>query len=365
MKLVITPLCLDPTLAGGEGNSVSDQSSHGGVDVETETNKHRRKLQNRKNQRAHRLRVKAQDSGSGSVSGQTSSLFQVRRWRVDEVDDFPFQEALSASKAASDTDTYPRPPRPGVSISYFPPGHASVLRRPSPAPVPSAQQTSLTPPSFIFPLSTDHLLHLVQYNVFRAFVSNKRTLNTLLTGWTDHPPSPTTCPISGPYRDDTMVYPLNPNIPLSLVPTRLQQTFLHSFWINLFPFPCLRDNLIRRDGNFDHWELLEDLIGELMGGIPFEQRQGTPSAIVVSDPKPTSARHLRPSEGCDESEMTAGRKGLIVWGEPYDMRNWEATPGFLEKWSWATDRCDDLVESSNHWRSMRGEEPIRLPEARR
>lgn len=246
----------------------------------------------------------------------------------------------------------------------FTPERAGVLRGP-PSTAPVHAQTSLTPPSLIFPLSTDHLLHLVQYNVFRAFVSNKRTLNTLLTGWTDYPPSPTTCPISGPYRDDTMVYPLNPNIPLSLAPTRLQQTRLHSFWINLFPFPCVRDNLIRRDGSFDHWELLQDLIGELMSATPFEQRQGTPVAITVSDPKTMSARNLPPTEGIDEDEVTAGRKGLIVWGEPYDMRSWEATPGFLAKWSWAVEGCYDLVESSNRWRLMRGEEPIRLSESKR
>ena len=224
---------------------------------------------------------------------------------------------------------------------------------------------TLTPPSLVFPLSTVHLLHLVQYNVFRAFVSNKRTLNTLLTGWTDHPPSSLTCPIGGPYRDDTMVNPLNPNIPVSLVPTHLQQTRSHSLWINLFPFPCLRDNLIMREGSFDHWELLQDLIGELMGATPFEQRQGTPSAIIVSDPKAASGRSFPLIQRGDEDEVTAGRKGLIVWGEPYDMRSWEATPGFFAKWSWAVAGCDDLLESSNRWRLMRGEEPIQLPETKK
>jgi hypothetical protein len=51
---------------------------------------------------------------------------------------------------------------------------------------------------------------------------------------------------------------------------------------------------------------------------------------------------------------------LIVWGEPHDMRNWEATPGFLAKWAWVVAGCHDLVESSNHWRMLRGEEPMCL-----
>lgn len=244
----------------------------------------------------------------------------------------------------------------------FTPERAGVLRGPPPT-APVHDQVFLTPPSFIFPLSTDHLLHLVQYNVFRAFVSNKRTLNILLTGWTDKPASPTTCPIGGPYRDDTTVYPLNPNIPLALVPTRLQQTRLHSLWINFFPFPRMRDNLVMREGSFDHWELLQDLIGELMSATPARERRGMPHAITVSDPK--TMRKIPLTAGRDEDEITAGRRGLIVWGEPHDMRSWEATPSFLANWPWVMEGCHELVESSNHWRLMRGEEPMRLPESKR
>jgi hypothetical protein len=304
------------------------------------------------------LRNREQDSGSV----QTSRSFQVRRWRLDEHDVGPSQDASTASKCATATSTSPRWSQPQISASTSIITPERAVKGPPPTPV--RAQTSLTAPSFVFPLSTDHLLHLIQYNVFRAFVSNKRTLNTLLTGWTDNPPSPTTCPLSGPYRDDTSVYPLNPNIPLSLAPTRLQQTRLHSIWINFFPFPRLRDNLIRREGTFDHWELLQDLIGELMGATPVQRRRGTPFTFTVSDPQ--TMRTLPLTTGRDEDEVTAGRKGMIVWGEPYDMRNWEATPGFLANWSWAVEGCDDLVESSNHWsnhwRLMRGEEPIHLSE---
>ncbi|GJC88642.1 hypothetical protein ColLi_11480 [Colletotrichum liriopes] len=191
----------------GEANRVGDHPNHVNPEADAEANKQRRKLQNRKNQRAHRLRIKEQDPGSV----QTSLPFQVRRWRLDEPDDCAFQDAPSASKGATSTYISPRPPRAQNSISMFTPERAGILQGPLPT---------------------------TAYNVFRAFVSNKRTLNTLLTGWTDAPPSPTTCPISGPYRDDTTVYPLNPNIPFSLVPTYLQQTRLHSLWINLFPFPA-------------------------------------------------------------------------------------------------------------------------------
>ncbi|WAO93488.1 Hypothetical protein NCS54_01103700 [Fusarium falciforme] len=342
---------LHSALGEGEANKVGGHPTH--VDAEAEANKQRRKVQNRKNKRAQRLWMREQDPGPVL----TSRPFQVRRWRLDELDGYPSRDASSA-KDATAKHISAGPPHTHVSTSMSTPERAGVRRGPPPTALVHAQTS---PGPFIFPLSTDHLLHLIQYNVFRAFVSNKRTLNTLLTGWTDAPRPPTTCPISGPYRDDTTIYPLNPNIPLSLFPTRLQQARPHSLWINLIPFPCVRDNLIKREGRFDHWELLQDLIGELMSVTPAPKQRGTPLTITVADPKtmwtlPLAARR-------DEDEVTAGRRGLIVWGEPYDMQNWEATPGFLAKWAWAVEGCDELVKCSNRWRLRRGEEPMRLSES--
>lgn len=58
--------------------------------------------------------------------------------------------------------------------------------------------------------------------------------------------------------------PVEPNIPPSLAPTPLQQNRYHSIWIDFIPFPRIRDNLIRHEGLFDHWDLIYDLVGELM-----------------------------------------------------------------------------------------------------
>ncbi|KAL0930049.1 uncharacterized protein CTRU02_214869 [Colletotrichum truncatum] len=336
-----------PSLAiRGEGGVVSRHLNY--VDSDA-ASKHRRKIQNRKNQRAHRQRVKEQEQ----TSAQAPSPFQVRRWRLDELDDCPSQDAPSESKNATDMynvrqSTHNTSRRISVRPRIF---HGRIST------TPVHEVASINPASFIFPLSTDHLLHLVQYNVFRAFISNKSTLNFLLKGWTNKLPSPDDCPISGPYRDDTMVYPLNPNIPVSLVPTRLQQTRYHSIWINLIPFPCVRDNLIRNEGNFDHLDLLNDLIGELMSATPARNKRISPPAVPASDPN--NMWTLPHTAGLDEDEVTAGRKGLIVWGEPHNIQSWEATPGFLAKWSWAVEGCDDLIESTNRWRLIRGEDPLR------
>ncbi|KEY66068.1 hypothetical protein S7711_08886 [Stachybotrys chartarum IBT 7711] len=368
MEISVTPLHAAP--GGGEADAIPAYPNRIDAEAEAEAkaNKQRRKVQNRKNQRAHResfpkcltskligfegLRNRVQDLGSI----QTSRPFQVRRWRLDEPDDSPTQDASAVSIGAAATNVSYQTPRTRVSASVSTQDRASVVRGASSTNSGCAQAGLTTP--FFFPLSTDHLLHLIQYNVFRAFVSNKRTLNILLTGWTGPPPSPTTCPVSGPYRDDTAVFPLNPNIPFSLAPTRLQQSQLHSIWINLFPFPRVRDNFIRREGSFDHWELLQDLIGELMAITPAPERRDTHQTFTISDPKPKWTLPLK--SGRDEDEVTAGRKGLIVWGEPYDMRSWEVTPGFVSKWSWALEGCDDLIEFSNRWRLMRGEEPMTI-----
>ncbi|KAH9208261.1 hypothetical protein DL95DRAFT_428777 [Leptodontidium sp. 2 PMI_412] len=113
----VTPL--SSALSEGEANSVGDHSNH---------------VQNRMNQRAHRLRIKKQDPGSI----QTSRPFQVRRWRVDEPDNCPSQDASSASKGATATTL------------IFTPERTGVLRGPRPT-APVHAQTSLTPPVLHLP----------------------------------------------------------------------------------------------------------------------------------------------------------------------------------------------------------------------
>jgi hypothetical protein len=324
--------------ATGEGQAV--RAGYHSTEDGAQANRQRRTIQNRKNQRAHRLRIKEQGL---STTARKPRPFQVMRWRLDTPDD----DLSDPNGTVITSSTSNRPP--GI--------HSTALA--SKVPVKTIGQPQSRTQANLTPLSTDHLLHLVQYNVFRAFVSNKRTLNLLLTGWTESAgpspsPSSTSCPISGPYRDDTSVFPLNPNIPAALVPTLFQQTHPHPIWINLIPFPRLRDNLIRCQGKFDTWQFLQDLIGELMGANQFQnRRQATPETISVSDPEPH-----------DEDAMTKGRKGLVVWGEPHRMQNWEATPGFFANWSWAVEGCNELLEHSNRWGRLRGEDPIRLEACR-
>lgn len=180
-----------------------------------------------------------------------------------------------------------------------------------------------------------------------------RTLNTL-------PVDSAVCTIASRCRDDTTRYPLKPDIPPSLIPTAFQQIHDHSTWINVIPFPGVRENLIRYEGSFDPWELLQDLTGDLLNSTPDRQHRDAPASVKI----PRTPQPLTFVSGSDPDEVTTGRKGLIVWGEPHEMKNWEATPGFLTKWARIVQGCDELVEISNHWRMKRGEEPMRLAMSR-
>ncbi|KAF5693102.1 hypothetical protein FDENT_2244 [Fusarium denticulatum] len=310
-----------------------------------EASKQRRKLQNRKNQRARRQRIK----GKVFEIDQGPDSFEIRRWRVDEVDDDASQDKDTDSTTVSTT----------YHASYALPctaESATAVQAPSSTDqndqVMTIHSTS-QPINITFPLPSDQLLHLIQFNVYRAFISIKRTINTISL-------DPKTCPVFGPCLDDTTRYPPSPNIPPSLAPTALQLSQYHFPWINIMPFARFRDNLIRREGRFDNFELWRDMVGDLMSYTAAPWQRGTPFSFSASNPDTEQSRGLLLENYIDTDELTAGRNGLIIWGEPHDMQSWEATPGFLTKWSWAVEGCEDLVEISNRWRMRRGAEPMRL-----
>ncbi|KAG4273238.1 hypothetical protein FPRO04_09844 [Fusarium proliferatum] len=262
-----------------------------------EANKLLRKLQNRKNQRARRQRIKGKDF----EIHQGPDSFEIRRWRVDEVDECP-QDKDTDSTAVSTT----------YHASYTLPcttEGAIAVQAPSSADQPNQIMTihsASQPISITFPLPSDQLLHLIQFNVYRAFISIKRTINTISL-------DPTTCPVFGPCLDDTTRYPPNPNIPPSLAPTTLQLSQYHFPWINIVPFSQLRDNLIRREGRFDNFELWRDLVGDLMSYTAAPWQRGTPFSFSTTIPETKQSQGLILENYIDTDELTAGRNGLIIW----------------------------------------------------
>jgi hypothetical protein len=46
--------------------------------------------------------------------------------------------------------------------------------------------------------------------------------------------------------------------------------------------------------------------------------------------------------------------GAMVWGDPWDVGNWEVSEGFVGKWGWLLKGCQELVEATNYWRGRSG-----------
>jgi hypothetical protein len=161
--------------------------------------------------------------------------------------------------------------------------------------------------------NTDHLLSLTRVNTYRAFVNNIHLLGLSMDGLcAEDVLSPFTK--SGPAQFPPKV------LPSSLCPTPTQHTWPHHPWLDFFPHPRVRDNLIRAQDRYDEDELCLDVLGFW-----------NPDAI---------------------DNM------LIVWGDPLHPENWEVTEGFVKKWGWVLFGCPEILQYTNHWRIRRGEPPI-------
>lgn len=84
----------------------------------------------------------------------------------------------------------------------------------------------------------------------------------------------------------------------------------------------MRDNAIGKLHLFTQDEFLADILGALVGGY----------------------RNVN--------------SGLLVWSNPWEPSGWELTEGFMKKWGFLVNGCTDLVQSTNRWRDLRGEEPL-------
>lgn len=176
--------------------------------------------------------------------------------------------------------------------------------------------------------SRDHLLCIMQFNVMRALgtISNIIGLSTAnLTDDTCESPYCSklarSCHLSANNIPRT-------NLPKSLRPTDLQRSVPHHPWFDILPFPEMRDNLLRLELNTDtiasdsHYDA--DSLCHWMVGLDAAQKEG----------------------------------GLIVWGDPCDVASWEVTEEFYQKWGWTLGGCLELFRSTNSWRARRGERPL-------
>ena len=166
------------------------------------------------------------------------------------------------------------------------------------------------------PPATDHLLTLSKVNVFRAFA----TIMDLM----GMPPSPD-------WMDDNAISVFTTqgpgiiefnSLPIVLQPTVRQKTIAHHPWLDFFPIPKMRDNLLCAGASWDDEALCVDIMGF------WDSTQG--------------------SSDCS----------LLVWGDPLDPRSWEVTEEFLRKWPWVVRGCPEILQSTNNWRRKRGDKLI-------
>ncbi|KAJ4863487.1 hypothetical protein T069G_00017 [Trichoderma breve] len=283
----------------------------------------RKRLRNRFDQRARRARLKEVDLASQTPSKRKLPLFEIDRWRLDEVGSRQATARRRGNHAETSVTTgYTKviicqiaDKSPLVNVEFYGQRLESI-----------SSLLATKPPSWqiISPLS-DHLLHLVNYNAFRGFLRNKILLSQVTEHYFKQSSGDVVkANIMEPFSAKTVIIPTVSDMPICLCPTELQRRLPHRTYIDFLPFPRIRDNLILNEHRFNHWELILDLIGYPVSRI----------------------------------------KCLILWGDPDRPQDWEATPGFMEKWGWVTEGYPEILQYSNQWRISRGEEPMVYTEAK-
>ncbi|KAL3451106.1 hypothetical protein BJX65DRAFT_268989 [Aspergillus insuetus] len=263
----------------------------------------RRRIQNRVNQRAYRQRQRAKHPEKAKLT----------RWRL--VGSLMDQSAASGTDdnlAVTPTSTTERPGSINdnrLVIEYYcrlaPPDARRRIARFQAA----AHWSYVTGNP-----TADHLLTTVKLNIYRAFVENMAALGMDLTWMKGDAISPFCT--SNPWPSE-----LTPTtIPTHLQPSPIQRQVPHHPWLDFFPHPRMRDRLILA-GDFDDDNLCLDIMAFW--------------------------------------DANADDAGLVIWGPPWDLQNWELSEGFLRKWGWTVQGCPELLHSTNSWRSLRGER--RLP----
>jgi hypothetical protein len=177
--------------------------------------------------------------------------------------------------------------------------------------------------SFIkMPLPLDQkLLTLLHFNLVRALTQNVFILSLNPDDMNSDLESPFT------FTESRLGFEA---LPETLRPTELQKTIPHHAELDVFPFPKWRDNMLRQGWTHPKYDYCMDML------------YGVESNVISRD------------SGLN------GRTGLIAWGEPWLQENWEVEEGFARKYRDLFDGCEELLESTNHWRASRGEGPLAL-----
>ncbi|KAL5334602.1 hypothetical protein BJX70DRAFT_391299 [Aspergillus crustosus] len=145
----------------------------------------------------------------------------------------------------------------------------------------------------------DHLMTFSKFNILRAFLDNFWVIGLTTDQMDDGILSPFNNP---PYAS-------HDGLPPSLMPTVTQLTTPHLPWLDSFPFPAIRDNLIRVAESSNDCLLCGDIMDPANGDI-----------------------------------------GMMV------------SPFFIQMWAWVIRGCPEMILSSNRWRARRGLKRLAIPQ---
>lgn len=165
-------------------------------------------------------------------------------------------------------------------------------------------------------LPTPHDLPLVtRLNTFDALARNALMLRIPLE-YLEADEQPSMFNYQGPPPLSTQ----QPSVPTNLRPTALQKTVTHHPWLDLFPIPSMRDNILQgiESGEYDEDVLCDALCCDL---LKFDEN--------------TNAT-------------------LVVWGDSWDATGWEFSTEFFARWGVLLQGCTEVLETTNYWRQKRG-----------
>jgi hypothetical protein len=216
--------------------------------------------------------------------------------------------STSSSSSGSPTDQTISPAKPGCMAAT--PQVQELMRRFAHHAYTSYMQG--TP-------ALSHLTLLVKYNVSSALQRNADILGVKAQYFECEGLSPFANQGNALNFADDMQ---SKHWPVSLLPTKLQRSMEHHPWVDVFPWPQFRDNMLQgfQDPDIcDEDELCREV-------VKYEDHNSKPL--------------------------------LIVWGDAWNPSSWEVTLEFLRKWGWLLSGCDDFLEATNYWRAKRNERPM-------
>ncbi|KAL4877355.1 hypothetical protein BJY04DRAFT_209959 [Aspergillus karnatakaensis] len=274
--------------------------------------KQRRKVQNRLNQRALRLRRKLD-----KVNTNTSRLSP----EVEEEEEEHSQINQRSHNCKNKNNNMESMTTPSLLAAI---GQAHILG-------PESTRTkhllhhfeTLVYTQYALPSPrTDLLLHLMQFNFMKALVQNMAVLGLSSEQMVeDDAISPFN--LSGPWHADRDYHnhrDFDASLPPCLRATIVQRTVPHHPWLDLLPIPQMRDNLILAGESYDELQLCLDMKGH--------------------------------------GRVHADQTGIIVWSDPWVAAGWEVTESFARSWGWVLRGCEELGRSTDYWRAQRNERPL-------